>query len=425
MKVSALLLATVLLVMSCNRREDALPALVVTGATIIDGTPGPPVHNAVLIIRDGQVVAIGSRDDIEIPSSAERLDMSGKFITPGFINAHGHVGDVKGIEGGHYSRENVIANLATYARYGITTVVSLGGDKQESVLLRDARDSVATGRARLYIAGEVITGATPDQALAVVDANHQMGVDFMKIRVDDNLGTATKMTEDVYASVIQRSHELGYKIATHMYYLSDAKKLLRAGSDLMAHSVRDAKIDSEFIDLMKAGNVCYCPTLTREISTFVYGDTASFFSDPFFYATYDSITVKPLLDPARQRQVRDSKSGITYRQQLPTAMANLKMVADAGIPIAFGTDSGVPTRFIGYFEHLEMDMMQQAGLSPSQIIQSATAGAAGCLGLRKVGTLKPGHRADFVVLDADPMADIKNMRFINAVYVGGQRLETP
>jgi imidazolonepropionase-like amidohydrolase len=271
----------------------------------------------------------------------------------------------------------------------------------------------------------VITGATPDQALAVVDANHQMGVDFMKIRVDDNLGTATKMTEDVYASVIQRSHELGYKISTHMYYLSDAKKLLRAGSDLMAHSVRDAKIDSEFIDLMKAGNVCYCPTLTREISTFVYGDTASFFSDPFFYATYDSITVKPLLDPARQRQVRDSKSGITYRQQLPTAIANLKMVADAGIPIAFGTDSGVPTRFIGYFEHLEMDMMQQAGLSPSQIIQSATAGAAGCLGLRKVGTLKPGHRADFVVLDADPMADIKNMRFINAVYVGGQRLETP
>src|SRR5688572_17234437 len=136
MKVSALLLATVLLVMSCNRREDALPALVVTGATIIDGTSKPPVHNAVLIIRDGQVVAIGSRDDIEIPSSAERLDMSGKFITPGFINAHGHVGDVKGIEGGHYSRENVIANLATYARYGITTVVSLGGDKQESVLLR-------------------------------------------------------------------------------------------------------------------------------------------------------------------------------------------------------------------------------------------------------------------------------------------------
>jgi len=270
----------------------------------------------------------------------------------------------------------------------------------------------------------VVTGKTPEEAVAMVDTNHRMGVDFMKIRVDDNLGTGSKMLEDVYRAVIERSHALGYKIATHMYYLEDARKLLEAGSDLIAHSVRDMAVDDSFVTLIKKKNVGYCPTLTREVSTFVYGDTAEFFRDPFFTREYDAVTIQPLLDPDRLREVRNSKNAQTYKQQLPVAMANLKTLSDAGVPIVFGTDSGVPTRFMGYFEHLEMQMMQDAGLTPMQIILSATKHAAEYMDLKDLGTLAPGHWADFLVLDADPLADIRNMRKLSAVYIGGERLPT-
>ena len=298
-------------------------------------------------------------------------------------------------------------------------MVSLGGDREEGAALRTVNDSTATDHARLFIAGAVITGTTAAEAIDQVEKNHRMGVDFMKIRVDDNLGTAEKMKPEVYEPVIKRSHELGYKIATHMYYLDDAKRLLRAGSDLLAHSVRDLPVDDELVQLMKEKKVCYCATLTRELSTFVYGDTARFFSDPFFRSQYGDSVVQPLLDPTRQAQIRNSNSAIKYRQQLPTAMANLKKLADEGIPIAFGTDSGIPTRFIGYFEHLELAMMQDAGLEADQIIQSATGQAAHCLGLPNLGTLESGKWADFIILNADPLNDIRNVREIDAVYIGG------
>lgn len=408
---------------SCETPKETGGVLVAfTGASIIDGTGATALQDGVMLVRDGRIEAVGSRDDIEIPEGAETVDLAGRFIIPGLINAHGHVGDVKGIESGHYSRENVIDNLRIYAAYGITTVVSLGGDRRESVPLRAVVDSLPANHARLYIAGAVITGSTPAEALQVIDSNHHMGVDFMKIRVDDNLGTATKMTEEVFQAVISRSHDLGYRIATHMYYLDDARKLLKAGADLMAHSVRDQPVDNEFIELMKARKVCYCPTLTRELSTFVYGDTADFFTDPFFTWMYDSATIQPLLDPARQAQVSSGKAARTYKQQLPTAMANLKTVSDSGIPIAFGTDSGVPTRFIGYFEHVELQMMAEAGLSPTEILLSATRDAATCMGLAGVGTLVPGNWADFVVLTSNPLESVRNFRAIEAVFIGGNKL---
>ncbi len=409
---------------ACNSTETSEGAYTaMVGATIIDGNGGTPVTDGVLLIRDGRVVAIGTRDQVNIPGDAKISDVSGKFIMPGIINAHGHVGNTKGIEGGHYSRENVLDNLAIYARYGVTTVVSLGDDGKEAVPLRQVNDSLATDRARLFIAGDVITGKTPEEARQVVDNNHAMGVDFMKIRVDDNLGNSEKMSEDVYRAVIDYSHELGYRIATHMYYLEDARKLLEAGTDLIAHSVRDMPVDEAFITLIKRRDVGYCPTLTREVSTFVYGDTAEFFSDPFFQREYDSATIQPLLDPARQQRIRDNRNAQIYRRQLPQAMKNLKTLSDAGVPIVFGTDSGVPTRFMGYFEHLEMEMMAEAGMMPMEIITSASKSAAHYMGLPNLGTLSRGNWADFIVLDADPLQDIRNTRKISAVYIGGEALQ--
>jgi imidazolonepropionase-like amidohydrolase len=409
--------------MACKRPEQTSQSFTAyTGATIIDGSGSTPIRDGVLLVSNGRVVAVGTKENVKIPEQATVHDVTGKTIIPGLINAHGHVGDVKGIEGGHYSKENIIDNLSIYARYGITTVVSLGGDKPDAEMLRAVNDTTNTAHARLFIAGEIINGKTPEEAMAVADSNHHMGVDIMKIRVDDNLGTSPKMPEEIYRAAIKRAHELGYKMATHMYYLDDARKLLDAGSDMMAHSVRDLPVDDAFIQLIKQKKASYCPTLTRELSTFVYEDTAEFFTDPFFLREYDTTIIKPLLDPARQQKMRDSKSAQTYKKQLPVAKANLKTLCNQGVPIVFGTDSGVPTRFIGYFEHIEMSMMADAGLTPQQILLSATKNPAEYLGLKDVGTLVPGHWADFLVLDADPLSDIKNVRKINAVFIAGREV---
>ena len=412
-----------LLLVSCKDGADKETATVTAfvGADIIDGTGSDPIRNGVLLISDGRVLSVGSVSQVEVPEGAGVIDVSGKTIIPGIINAHGHVGDVKGIEPGHYSAENIQDQLELYARYGVTTVVSLGDDRSEAEPFRAAIDTSASpGRARLYIAGTVVSGTTPEDAVAMVDENMRMGVDFMKIRVDDNLGSGTKMSEEVYRAVIDCSHEHGIRLAAHMYYLEDAKALLRSGADFIAHSVRDVAVDSSLIRLLKERNVCYCPTLTRDLSTFVYGEIPDFFEDPFFLREVDTAILQPLKDPQRRLQVRQSRSAQTYKQGLQWALKNLKTLSDSGVVIAFGTDSGVSGRFQGYFEHLEMELMAEAGLSPMEILTSATGSAASCLDLKDVGTLEPGKLADFVVLDKDPVADITNTRGISSVWIGGK-----
>jgi imidazolonepropionase-like amidohydrolase len=414
---------------SCSRKPDAAPddrdIVVFTGATIIDGNGGEPIKDGILVVRAGRFELIGPAAATTVPAGAVTHDLKGKFIVPGIINSHGHVGETKGIEGGHYSRENVLDNLAIYARYGVTTVVSLGGDQLAAESIRQVNDSTQSLHARLFIAGAIVNGATPDAAVAVLDSNARMGVDIMKIRVDDNLGTSPKLSPEIYNAVIKRSHELNFKMAAHMYYLEDARKLVDAGADMLAHSVRDQNVPADFVQLLVSKRMPYCPTLTRELSTFVYAETPLFFEDPFFSREYNSATVGPLRDAARQKTVKDSKAAATYKAQLPVAMSNLKALSDGGVPIVFGTDSGVPTRFMGYFEHVEMNMMHEAGLTPMQIIVSASKNAAELLELKDLGVIKPGNWADFLVLDADPLQDIQNMRQIKSVFIGGNEVSRP
>jgi imidazolonepropionase-like amidohydrolase len=169
--------------------------------------------------------------------------------------------------------------------------------------------------------------------------------------------------------------------------------------------------------------VCYCPTLTREISTFVYESTPSWFSDPLFLKHADLAAVEALKQPARQQAMANSKAAQRYKAGLEVANRNLKKLADAGVTIAMGTDTGPPARFQGYFELMELELMAKAGLTPKQVLASATRDAAQCMKLdAEVGTLETNKWADFVVLDADPLADISNVRKISGVYVAGNRV---
>ncbi|MGH9332927.1 MAG: amidohydrolase family protein, partial [Vicinamibacteria bacterium] len=372
------------------------------GARVWNGTGAEPIENAVLFVREGRVEAVGPAESVEISEGAERIDLAGKFIVPGLINTHAHVSDIKGLEGGQYNEENLLRQLRLYAKYGVTTANSLGGDGPEALRLRDAQDA-SLDRARIFVAGNVVTGATVEEAQKQVDENAAMGVDFIKIRVDDNLGTTEKMKPEVYQAVIARAGEKGLKVASHLYYLEDAKGLLRAGTGFVAHSVRDREIDDEAISLLKEEDVCYCPTLTREVSTFVYEDVPDFFEDPFFLKEADPAVLAQLKEPERMQKVKESTAAQSYKKALDQAKVNLKKAADSGATVAFGTDTGPAGRFQGYFEHMELSMMAEAGLTPEQALRSATGGAAACLGLDDVGTLDPGNWADFLVLEADPL----------------------
>lgn len=425
-KSALLLLSMLLLLPGCGGSGDeSVEGLsVFTGATVFDGQGGPLLENAAITVRDGRIVEIGPSDSVQMPQGSKRIDLTGKFITPGFILGHGHVGGARGLDAGPdvYTRENLLDQLALYARYGVTTVLSLGGDGAEAVRLRDEQSTPDLNRARIYIAGSVVVGDTPEAARAQVDQNALMPVDYIKIRVDDNLGSSPKMPREVYRAVIDQSHQQGVRLAAHLFYLEDAKALLEDGADFIAHSIRDRAVDDEVSALLTEKNVCLCPTLTREVSTFVYEDVPEFFSDPFFLKDVDPAVLEQLKDPERQKLMRESHTAQQYKTALETASANLKKLADSGVRIVFGTDTGPPARFQGYFEHMEMQLMADAGLSPEQIIRSATGDASECLGFDELGTLQPGKWADFNVFTDNPLDDIQNTRSLDSVWIAGNRV---
>jgi imidazolonepropionase-like amidohydrolase len=395
-----------------------LAAQAFTGARILE----PAIEKGTIIVRDGRIEQIGPAGRIKIPAGAEKIDVTGKTIVPGLINTHGHVGEAQGLRTGPelYTEENLQRQLALYARYGITTVFSLGGDRELGFKLRDSEPA---GRARIYVAGAVIIGKTPEEATKMVDQVAAAKPNFIKIRYDDNLGTSTKMSPEIAKAIIDRAHHYKLPLAAHLFYLDDARYLLQSGADYIAHSIRDREVDAETIALLKKRDICVCPTLTREVSTFVYESRPAFFDDPFFLKEADKQVMDQLLDPKRQEAMRRSESAQRYKKALEMASRNLKKLSDSGVRIAFGTDTGPPARFQGYFEHMEMDLMSKAGLTPAQILKSATSDAAKCMNVAgKLGTLQKGAWADLVVLDSNPATDIKNMRSINSVWIAGKKI---
>ena len=244
---------------------------VFSGFTLIDGNGGAPVANAAIIVTDGKITWTGTKAGLKVPGGAEAIDLTGKFMMPGIINLHSHLANTKGLvqDAKNFTRENLAANLHTYATYGVTTVLSMGADQP---LVFDVRAEQRAGRAtttRIFTAGRGFTGkegyptkapgmkgipyeiTEEKQATQFVGEQAAKGVDIIKIWVDDHLGKEPKIQLNLSRAIINEAQKRGLRVAAHIFALSDAKSLVSAGLSGLAHSVRDKDVDQELIDLMK------------------------------------------------------------------------------------------------------------------------------------------------------------------------------
>jgi imidazolonepropionase-like amidohydrolase len=407
--------------------------------TLIDGTGSPPAPAAALIVDSGRIAWVGPAAQLQVPAGAEVLDLTGKFVTPGIINLHGHLGNTIDLkqDAKFYSRENIERDLKTYASYGVTTVQSLGTDQDLIFKIRAEQRAGRPSTTRIYTAGQGfvfkggyggLEGVTPGIATAAeadraVAAQADKGVDIIKIWVDDHLGTQKKMPYSVAKAIIDAAHKRHLRVAAHIFYLEDAKQLVEFGVDGLAHSVRDRNVDASLVDAMKTHHTWQiAATLTREASMFVYAKTPAFADDPFFTRGVSPNVVQTLKSSAYQESAASDPHFAQYPAFLETAKHNLKALADAGVRYGLGTDAGPPGRFPGYFEHWELELMVESGLTAMQVIVAATGSAAEFLAAKDLGTLAKGKWADLVVLDRNPLDDIRNSRAINAVYIAGNRV---
>ncbi len=411
---------------SSRAQAPASTAVALVGGRMIDGTGKPPIENATVIINNGRIAAVGASSAVKIPTGATRVDMTGKTIMPGMINAHAHLN--VDAESKMSVRDQLVLRLHTYALYGVTSAVSLGStnaDEIEGFKLRDENMQPNLDRARLFTAGLNAIGKTPEEARASVDRLKGLHADLIKFHVN---GLPSDMTPDIWGAIIEESQKVGLRVAVHIFYLKDAQAAVDKGVNILAHGVRDKDVTPAFVQEVKSKNISYIPTITRDLSVFVYESRPAFFDDPFFQrgmALYQK-DVNTLSDPAWQARVRNDKEAQAIKVAMKQGMKNLKVMSDAGVTIAMGTDSGVagnPGRWQGYFEHVELEYMVKSGMTPMQTIVAATGGAAKTMQLNDLGTIEPGKLADLLVLNANPLDDILNTRKISAVYLGGVPLK--
>jgi imidazolonepropionase-like amidohydrolase len=394
------------------------------GARVIDGTGAAPMANATVLVSNGRIERIGPSAALKVPAGATRIDVAGRTIIPGLINAHGHLG--------HGDNklpvyDQIIQQLQLYPKFGVTTVYALGDDGVQSVRVSEENDKGPLTRARLFVSGARATGSTIEEARKTIADRHALRVNIIKTGIGEGSNApGADMRPEVYTALIDEAHTRKLRVAAHLVNLADAKGLVSAGLDIIAHSIRDRDVDAAFIAELKRRNVGYIPTLTRDLSVFQYESTPAYINDPFFlrglphYASH----IERVKDPALHAKIKANPGTQVSKRQLDQALRNLKLLSDGGVMIAMGTDSGTGTgRWQGYFEQVEMELMVKAGLTPMQALVASTGNAAKVMHIdREVGTLQPGKRADFVVLTADPLTNIRNTRTIETVWIDGKPL---
>jgi imidazolonepropionase-like amidohydrolase len=411
-----------------------------THVRVIDGTGGTPLEDATVLIEGNHILAIRP-GTAAVPAAAKVLDLHGDTVIPGLINAHGHLALIADGQNSatSYTAENVLAELRQYESYGVTSMLSLGLNRDLLYQIREQQRQGTLDGATVFTADrgmgvpdaapglpaasdQIYRPATPQEARAAVDAMVTRHADIVKVWVDSVSGTKPAMSPEIYRAAIEEAHKRHLRVAAHVYYLADAKSLVSAGVDVLAHSVRDKPIDQELIAAMKRRGVWYIPTFTVDESFYIYAQHPGFMQLNFFKDALPPAVLTMLTSDAYSQKVNQDPKTEQHKADFAMDRVNMKAVYDAGIRVGFGTDSGAyATRIPGFSEHRELEDMVQAGLTPMQAIVCATQNNAALLGIEATrGTLRPGKRADLIVLAANPLDDITNSRSIVTIFHDGR-----
>ncbi|PYS09839.1 MAG: hypothetical protein DMG15_22655 [Acidobacteria bacterium] len=407
------------------------------GARVIPGDGSPVIEEATFIVSNGKFTALGKKGEVTPPKGSGRIDLTGRTLTPVFFNLQAQPGLSNGPSYGpkNYNHDSVMADLDRYAYYGIMGVLTGGTDDGDLAMQikNEQRQGKANG-ARLYTSGRGIVArgggpaglgnipipvATAADARKAVSEQAEKKVDVIKLWIDDDNGKGAKLKSDAYAAAIDEAHKRNLKIVAEVFDLADAKDLVKAGIDGFVSSIRDRDVDDQLVSAMKEKNVFLAPALTSAEAKFEYADKPNWLGEQTMREVYPAQLSAYLADPVTMNKFKRNPELGALRQQYATAMKNLKKMADGGVRIVLGTNSGSPDTYPGYFELREMITMVEAGIQPMDVIKAATSVPAAFLGDHDHGVIATGKVADFLAMPNSPLEKMTNIKDVGSLYLKG------
>ena len=417
-------------------------AVVLNHITVIDVADATARRDMAVVIRGSRISAVGRADTIQIPQGAEVIDLTGKFLIPGLVDMHNHLGPGDNIPGpprpGQAPPRDTRSYLTQMLALGFTsTFATSHRDLREHADLRRSASDDQVPIARYFGVGKgsSVTGghageprfggylpSTPDEARANIRELAAVGVDGVKLVYSDQAHTGRRlpvMEADIMQAIIAEAHANRLKAYVHAPTLRHAKEVLRAGADGLVHSVADAPVDDEFIGLMRKNGATYTTTLALYTS---FTDVSAWMRR-LRAADHRKVVSSDVYD--RYISTEGAREYHAFFGALPPenlghAKANARRMVDAGIPVLAGTDTGVTGVLLGVASQVELELLVEAGLTPAQALRTATVNPARALGRESdFGAVEPNRVADLVVLDADPLSDIRNITKVHRVIKGG------